>query len=117
MQLKRSSVESSLGGRIENIVYNELVSRGYDVYVGKTVNGEIDFIVDNFGDRSYIQVTERLASPEVIDREFGAYKNINDNYPKYVISTDFIDYSRDGIKHINLVDFLMNEDTLKEQSV
>ena len=113
MQLKKSNVENFSGGRIENIVYNELVSRGYEVYVGKTINGEIDFIVDNFGDRSYIQVTERLASPEVIDREFGAYKNVNDNYPKYVISNDFIDYSRDGVKHINLIDFLMNEDILK----
>lgn len=113
MQLKRSTIENSSGGRIENIVYNELISRGYDVYVGKTVNGGIDFIVDKFGDRIYIQVTEHLASDEVIEREFGAYKNINDNYPKFVLSTDFIDYSRNGIKHINLIDFLMNEDILK----
>lgn len=113
MQLKKSSVESSSGGRIENIVYNELLSRGYDIYVGKTINGKIDFIVDNFGDRSYIQVSERLESQEVIEREFGAYKNIKDNYPKYVISNDYLDYSRDGIKHINLIEFLINEDILK----
>lgn len=109
MQLKKSNFEKSIGGRIENIVYNELVSRGYEVYIGKTDKGEIDFIVNNFGDIKYIQVAEYLASEEVISREFGAYKNVNDNFPKYVITLDILDHSKNGIKHINLIDFLLNE--------
>lgn len=109
MQIKKTMKEKSIGGRIENIVYNELISRGYTVNIGKTDNGEIDFVVDNFGDITYIQVAEYLATDEVLEREFGAYKNINDNYPKYVLSLDLVDYSRDGIKHVNLIDFLLSD--------
>lgn len=109
LHLKSSPIENKTGGRLENIVYNELVSRGYEVYIGKTDNGEIDFMVDNFGERFYIQVCEYLSSDEVIEREFGAYKSINDNYPKYVISMDKIDYSRNGIIHKNIIDWLLDE--------
>lgn len=107
LQLKSSPIEKKVGGRLENIVYNELIARGYDVYIGKTDNGEIDFVVDNFGDRFYIQVADYLSSDEVIEREFGAYKNIADNFPKYVITMDKMNYSRDGIIHKNIIDWLL----------
>lgn len=109
LQLKSSPVEKKVGGRLENIVYNELIARGYDVYIGKTDNGEIDFVVDNFGDRFYIQVADYLSSDEVIEREFGAYKNIADNFPKYVITMDKMNYSRDGIIHKNIIDWLLEK--------
>lgn len=109
LQLKSSPIEKKVGGRLENIVYNELIARGYDVYIGKTDNGEIDFVVDNFGDRFYIQVADYLSNDEVVEREFGTYKNVADNFPKYVITMDKIDYSRDGIIHKNIVDWLLEK--------
>lgn len=108
LQLKKSPIEKKVGGRLENIVYNELIARGYEVYIGKTDKGEIDFIVDDFGDRKYIQVADYLSSDEVVQREFGAYKQVEDNYPKYVITMDKIDYSQNGIIHKNIIDFLLN---------
>ena len=107
LQLKKSPIEKKVGGRLENIVYNELIARGYDVFIGKTDKGEIDFIVDDFGERSYIQVADYLSSDEVVEREFGAYKSVEDNYPKYVITMDKIDYSQNGIIHKNIIDFLL----------
>ncbi len=109
LQLKSTPIEKKVGGRLENIVYNELISRGYDVYIGKTDNGEIDFVIDNFGDRFYIQVADYLSGDDVIKREFGAYKNVPDNFPKYVITMDKIDYSRDGIIHKNIIDWLLEK--------
>lgn len=109
LQLKSSPIEKKVGGRLENIVYNELISRGYDIYIGKTEKGEIDFLIDDFGNRKYIQVADYLSSDEVIDREFGAYQSVNDNYPKYVITMDKIDYSRNGIIHLNIIDFLLKK--------
>lgn len=93
----------------ENIIYNELVNKGYDVYIGKTNKGEIDFIASKSQNVKYIQVCYELSSDETIEREFGAFKDIEDNYPKYVISKDKEDYSRDGIKHLNIFDFLMDD--------
>ena len=109
LELKNSSVEKKEGGRLENIVYNELIARGYTVYIGKTINGEIDFVVEDFNHRFYIQVADYLSSNEVIDREFGAYKVIDDNYPKYVISMDKLDYSQNGIIHKNIIDWLLDK--------
>ena len=109
LQLKSTPIEKKVGGRLENIVYNELIARGYDVYIGKTDYGEIDFVVDNFGDRFYIQVADYLSGDEVIEREFGAYKNVADNFPKYVITMDKMDYSRDGIIHKNIIDWLLEK--------
>lgn len=110
LQLKSSPIEKKVGGRLENIVYNELIARGYDVYIGKTDNGEIDFVVDNFGDRFYIQVADYLSSDEVIEREFGAYRSVEDNFPKYVITMDKMNYSRDGIIHKNIIDWLLEKE-------
>ena len=95
---------------LENIVYIELLRRGYSVTVGKTGDKEVDFIAEKKGDKLYIQVCYILASEETIEREFGVYKKIPDNYPKYVVSLDEFDMSRDGIKHKNIKEFLMSKD-------
>jgi predicted AAA+ superfamily ATPase len=108
MQLKRSSYEKSSPGRLENIVYNELIVRGFEVHIGEANGREIDFVVKNFNEITYIQVAETLSSAEVIEREFGAFGTLTDNYEKIVLSLDKMDYSRDGVKHINLVDWLLD---------
>ncbi len=95
---------------LENLVYNELISRDYTVYTGKTKKGEVDFVAVKNKETKYIQVTYYLASEDTIEREFGAYKYINDSFKKYVISMDKLDLSRDGIKHINIFEFLMNDE-------
>ncbi len=92
----------------ENIVYLELLQRGYRVRVGKTDDYEIDFIAYKGNDIIYVQVCYLLSSPETIEREFGNLERINDNYPKYVISGDLPDFSRNGIKHFNIINFLLN---------
>lgn len=92
---------------LENIVYNELVARGYNANIGTLENGEIDFIATRFEEKEYYQVTFHL-SDDIIEREFGVYKNIQDNYPKYVISCDTFDFSQNGIIHKNIIDFLLN---------
>ena len=92
---------------LENVIYNELISRGYEVFTGKTYKGEVDFVVIDGRKKCFIQVAYYLHSPETIQREFGAFSPISDAAPKYVLSLDRFDYSRDGIGHINIVDFLM----------
>lgn len=95
---------------LENIVYMELLRRGYKVTVGKIDTKEIDFICDKQGEKLYVQVTYLLASEETILREFGAYDNVRDNFPKYVVSMDEFDMSRNGIKHRNIRDFLLEKE-------
>ncbi len=94
----------------ENIIYNELIKKGYEVYIGKTKDSEIDFIASKNKNIKYIQACYDLTNEETRLREFKAFNTINDNYPKYIISTNTEDYSQDGIKHINIFDFLMNDD-------
>lgn len=94
---------------LENIIYNELVSRDYEVFTGKTYKGEIDFVAIDGRKKCFIQVAYYLGSRETIEREFGAFKPISDASPKYVFSLDRFDYSRDGISHINIVDFLLEK--------
>jgi predicted AAA+ superfamily ATPase len=95
---------------LENIVCVELFSRGYEVRIGRAFNSEIDCVCDRGAERIYVQVSYLLASDETIEREFGVYRNIRDNYPKYVVSTDEFDMSREGIIHQNIVDFLLSPD-------
>lgn len=92
---------------LENIVYIELLRRGYKVTVGKNKSQEIDFVAEKNGNKEYYQVTYLLASDETVKREFGAFKGINDNYPKFVLSLDEFDFSRDGYKHKNIKKFLL----------
>ena len=94
---------------LENIVFLELLRRGYTVTLGKTGEKEIDFVCEKRAEKLYVQVTYLLATDETIEREFGAYAAIRDNFPKYVVSLDEFDRSRDGIKHRNLRDFLLAE--------
>lgn len=97
---------------LENIVYNELFSRGYQIFVGKTQRGEIDFLVLDGRKKCFVQVAYYLHSDETIQQEFGAFHNITDASPKYVLSLDRMDFSHDGIGHINIVDFLLNKQQL-----
>lgn len=95
---------------IENIVYMELLRRGYEITIGKVGDLEVDFVCKKQESPIYIQVSYLLASEETIEREFKSLKSISDNYPKYVISLDEIDMSHDGIKHMNLIDFLLGDE-------
>ena len=83
--------------------------RSFKIKVGKVGTKEIDFVAEKNGELIYIQVAYLLASKEIIDREFGVYKNIKDNYPKYVLSLDEFDMSMNGIKHRNIRDFLLDD--------
>lgn len=105
----KSSPEIDFNKLYENLVYLELLSRGYDIKVGKTDNYEIDFIAYKGKERIYVQVCYLLASSETVEREFGNLERINDNYPKYVISGDIPDFSRNGIRHFNIVRFLLKK--------
>jgi len=92
----------------ENVIYLEMLSRGYEICVGKVGDYEVDFICYNRNkEKIYIQVTYLLSEESTIEREFRPFKQIHDNYPKYVISADKFDFSRDGIKHYNIIDFLL----------
>lgn len=92
---------------MENIVYMELLRRGYQVTVGKSGEREVDFIGARQKEKLYIQVSYLLASDDTISRKFGVYDLIRDNYPKYVVSMDEIDFGRNGIKHKNIREFLL----------
>ena len=105
----KASGEIDYNKLYENIVYLELVYRGYDVKVGKTDDYEIDFVAYKGSDILYVQVCYLLASPDTVEREFGNLERIKDNYPKYVVSGDLPDFSRNGIKHYNIIKFLLNE--------
>lgn len=107
-QVINSEKKKQMGAYLENIVYNELLSRGYEVKVGTLTNGEIDFIATKYEEKIYFQIAYHLYD-EIIDREFGVYNNINDNYPKFVISTDAFDFSQNGIIHKNIIDWLLNK--------
>ena len=109
-QIKNNKTEIDKSYAIENIVYNELIIKGYDVFTGKTKKGEIDFVATKPNKKIYIQVAFSIPNEETKKREFGAYDNINDNYPKYVISLDKITYEYNGIKHVNLIDFLLDDE-------
>ena len=92
----------------ENVVYLEMLSRGYDVKVGKLYTQEIDFVCYKGQKKLYIQVAYVLTEDGGA-REFGNLEKIDDNVPKYVISNDIVDMSRNGIVHYNIIDFLLDE--------
>ena len=108
-QVKNIGKRQQLGAYLENIVYNELISRGYDVKIGNLEKAEIDFIATRFKEKIYIQVAYILADDTVMDREFGAYKGIEDNYPKYVLTMDKHDFSQEGIIHKNVINWLLEK--------
>lgn len=94
---------------LENIVFMEALRRGYSVTVGKVGEREIDFVCERHGEKCYIQVTYLLAAEETVQREFGVYEHVQDNFPKYVVSLDEFDMSRNGVRHYNIRDFLLAE--------
>ncbi len=101
------SNEAEIERVLENIVYQEMRSRGFEVSVGTVKKKEVDFIAQKGSETIYLQVSYLLASPDTIEREFGSLKAVSDNFPKYVLSMDNFDLSRDGIEHKNIVDFLL----------
>lgn len=102
--------EADISGILENIVFLELKRRGYTLSIGKLDDKEIDFIAEKQDEKLYIQIAYLLASPETIEREFSVLKKVKDNYPKFVLSMDtVVGDDVDGIKRMNLVDFLQND--------
>jgi len=97
-----------VGHILENIVYLELNRRGYQIWIGKIGEYEVDFIVKNAQNKfEYYQVTWSMADPTTAEREIRPLKSVDDNYPKHIISTDLITSEIDGIQHINIVDWLL----------
>lgn len=98
---------SNVGFTLENIVYLELLRRGYKVSIGKVDDLEIDFIAEKDGDRIYYQVSASILDENTYTREITPLKKINDHYPKFIISMDEVPMSDDGIKQMNIIDFLL----------
>lgn len=97
------------GHAIENVVYFELLRRGYDVAIGKIGNAEVDFIGTTANDKKYIQVTESMLSEDVRKRELAPIQSIRDNYEKLVLTLELgLDISYEGIKVVNLMEWLLN---------
>ena len=107
-QVKYGDIEN-IGSILENIVYIELLRRGYDVKVGIINEKEIDFVCTKDKEKIYIQVSYQLNNDETIEREFSGLAQINDNFDKYVLSMDKLDFSRNGLKHRNIIDFLISD--------
>lgn len=98
---------TDIGHILENIVYLELLRRGYNVSIGKVDTLEIDFIAEKDGDKEYYQVSASVLDPITFEREIAPLRKVNDNYPKYIITMDELSSNNDGIKQINVIDFLL----------
>ena len=107
-QAKYNEIEN-MGSILENIVYIELLRRGYDVKIGMINKKEIDFVCRKGKEKIYIQVTNKLENDKTIDREFSGLAKIDDNFDKYVLSMDKLDFSGNGLKHRNIIDFLLSD--------
>jgi predicted AAA+ superfamily ATPase len=105
------SLNPDYGKALETLFYNELISRDFRVYTGDAGTQEIDFIAIRNEKKYYFQITYLLSEPATIEREFGAYRQVKDNYPKYVISLDKVDFSQDGIIHLNAEALLKDFDS------
>ena len=110
--IKTNKIDFNETFLLENIIYNELLYQGYEVYVGKTYKSEVDFVAIKNQEKFFIQVTYLLASKDTIDREFGAFSPITDASQKIIMSLDNMDFTRDGIKHINILKFLLHKTKL-----
>ena len=101
----------TVAASLENVVYLELCRRGYTVNIGKTGDGEIDFVATRQNDKLYVQVTERITSDKTQRREYDRLLDIRDNYPKYVLRTDeFVGGNFEGIKTMHVADFLLSDE-------
>ncbi len=100
---------NSVAASLENVVYLELCRRGYTVHIGKTNNGEIDFVAEKKNEKIYVQVTQEIRSEETEKREYNRLLEIHDNYPKYVLrADDFAGGNYEGIKTMHIADFLLS---------
>ena len=109
INLTKSSGSENYGALLENAVFLELRRRGFEVSIGRENSYEVDFIARHGNDTEYYQVSETIRDPATREREFRSLENIDDNYPKYIISMDVHDYSMKGIKNVNMMDFLLQE--------
>ena len=110
VQYKKSLVNDLLGSLYETIVHNELVARGWTVRTGTVRGRKIDFVATKGVERRiYVQVAYEV-TPDNEEREFGNYAAVDDNWPKFVVSRDRVPLSRNGIRHVNIVDFLLADD-------
>ncbi len=100
--------EASIDQILENIVAVDLVRRGFDVTVGMVGAKEVDFVAERGGERIYVQVSYLMPTAEIREREFSVLERISDNYPKFVLSMDEMDFSRNGIRHRPIADFLLD---------
>jgi predicted AAA+ superfamily ATPase len=101
----------SVAAMLENVVYLELLRRGYDVYIGQLSEGEIDFVATRGGDKLYVQVTQEIKSEKTEQREYERLLSVRDNYPKYVLRTDeFAGGNYEGIKSMHIADFLLSDE-------
>lgn len=98
---------ADIGHILENIVYLELIKRGYSVNIGKVDDKEIDFIAMIGGDKIYYQVSASILDPATFEREIAPLKKVPDNYPKFILSMDNFPIDDEGIKQINIIDFLL----------
>lgn len=102
--------EDSVAASLENVVYLELLCRGYEVYIGKTPDGEVDFVATRQGEKLYVQVTQEITSEKTEKREYERLLEIHDNYPKYVLLTnDFAGGNHEGIQTMHVADFLLSD--------
>lgn len=110
LHLKKNRVKDEFSLKVETCIYNECIARGYHVYIGKTKSQEIDFIIEKSGKKAYIQAAYLLDQADTIEREFHAFDEVSDHYPKYVISFDDMKLQeKDGIIHMPMLEFLMND--------
>jgi len=98
---------------LENIVYIELLSRGYEVKVGKVKDKEINFIAKKEKDLSYYQISYKIRDEKTRERIYETYNSVTDNFPKYVLSMDHSNFSQDGVIHKNIIDFLLEDEGVK----
>ncbi len=101
--------KADIGHILENIVYLELLRRGYTVHIGKIDEKEIDFIAVLGGDKVYYQVAASILDPSTFEREIAPLKKVNDHYPKFILTLDELPMGEEGIKQVNIVDFLLEE--------
>ena len=107
--LQTNKVDADLGHKMENVVYFELLRRGGEVYVGKSEDNEVDFVVKKYdGQLEYYQVAYTVNDEKTLERELSSLRRIRDNYPKYLLTTDFDNSIIDGIKKISLIDWLLD---------
>ena len=107
--LQTNNPAIDLGHKLENVVYFELLRRGGEVYAGRNDNGEVDFVVmKHNGEREYYQVAFTANDEKTLKREISSLKNIRDSYPKYLLTMDYDALNIDGIRKINVIDWLLS---------